>query len=242
MPDSSRRSFDSQMHARPRSQLMFRVPMLLFASALAGFSLWVLLPEPARSGIHRLPTDRDMAAAAAPERARAHRAARFGGVRGDLWSEFAYTYSTPLWPGAEPGSDPQMVANEARSIVERALAYAPHDSGVWLLAASLAARFEWPNSDPAAILKTSYYTGLNEIELVPLRLVAATRANALSDTDVQRFVQRDVRMILTRWPELKPTLIAAYGNAAPATKRFLEAAAAETDPGFVQAMRSNATP
>jgi hypothetical protein len=52
----------------------------------------------------------------------------------------------------------------------------------------------------------SYYTGLNELNLIPLRQFTATHSNALSDHDVQQLVQRDIRMILTHWRELRPTL------------------------------------
>jgi hypothetical protein len=37
----------------------------------------------------------------------------------------------------------------------------------------------------------SYYTGLNELNLIPLRLFTATHSNALSDNDLQQLVQRD---------------------------------------------------
>ena len=83
---------------------------------------------------------------------------------------------------------------------------APYKSGVWLLAARLAFRFNWTNANPIATLKMSYYTGLNELNLIPLRQFTATHSNALSDHDLQQLVQRDIRMILTHWPELRPTL------------------------------------
>jgi hypothetical protein len=218
--------------------LIFRVALTVFASVLAVTSLWILLPEPARSPVHQLPMDREAAAAAAAARTRAERAARFGAMRGDLWSEAAYAYAAPLWSGAESAGDP----NEGRTVVERALAYAPHDAAVWLLASGLASRLGWQNADFAAMLKTSYYTGPSESALLPLRLLVATRPGALSDADIQGFVHRDVRMILTRWPELKSALIAAYRAADPGTKRFLEGATADTDAAFVQTMRSSARP
>ena len=53
----------------------------------------------------------------------------------------------------DPGADPRAIAEEARPIIEKALAYAPYDSSVWLLAASLASRFNWPNWDAASALE-----------------------------------------------------------------------------------------
>jgi hypothetical protein len=84
----------------------------------------------------------------------------------------------------------------------------------------------------------SYYTGPNELHLIPLRLFTATHSTALGDDDLRQLVQRDVRMILTQWPELRPTLAAAYKGAEADAKQFLEEAVTETDPGFLQAMRA----
>ena len=216
--------------------------MLLLASALAGFSLWIVLAELARSGIRQLPTNSDAAAIAAAARARAARAAAFGDIRGDLWAEAAFTYATLLSPGPAQDADPSEVAAQARMVIERALACGPHEPSVWLLAASLASRFNWPNANPAFTLKMSYYTGPNELRLIPLRLLTATHSNALTDRDLQQVVQRDVRMILTRWPELRPALAAVYEDAEPDAKRFLEGAVTDTDPTFLQSMRANTRP
>jgi hypothetical protein len=88
----------------------------------------------------------------------------------------------------------------------------------------------------------SYYTGPNEPHLIPLRLLTATHSNALTDSDLQQLVQRDVRMSLTRWPELRPALAAVYEGAEPDGRRFLEGAVTETDPTFLQTMRANTRP
>jgi len=214
--------------------------MLLLASALAGFSLWVVLAELPRSGVRRLPTSSDAAAIAATARARAAWAAAFGDVRGDLWAEAAFTYATLLSPGPAQDADPFTIANQARTVIERALACAPYESSVWLLSARLGFRFNWPNANPVSNLKMSYYTGPNELHLIPLRLLTAT--HALTDSELQQLVQRDVRMILTRWPELRPALAAAYEDAEPDAKRFLEGAVTETDPTFLQTMRATTMP
>jgi hypothetical protein len=220
--------------------------MLLLASGLAGFSLWVVLAELPRSGVRRLPTNSDAATIAATARTRAAWAAAFGAVRGDLWAESAFTYGTLLSPDpahdADPSTIPSAIANQARATIERAIAFAPYESNVWLLAARVALRFNWPDANPLSALKMSYYTGSNELHLIPLRLFTATHSNALADGELQQLVQRDVRMILTRWPELRSTLAAAYDDAEPDAKRFLEAAVTETDPTFLRTMRANGGP
>ena len=212
--------------------------MLLLALALAGFSVWVLIAELPRSGVRRLPTSSDAAAIAATARARAAWAAAFVGERGDLRAESAFTYATLLSPSPPQDADPSTIANQARTVIERALACAPYDSSVWLLAAGLAFRFNWTNANPISSLKMSYYTGPNELHLIPPRLFTATHSTALGDDDLRQLVQRDVRMILTHWPELRPTLAAAYKGAEADAKQFLEEAVTETDPGFLQAMHA----
>jgi hypothetical protein len=221
-----------------RSPAPLRIALMLFACVLGGFSLWELAPRLVRSDVHRLPTNAEAAAVAATARARAQRAAEFGAIRGDLWAEAAFTHAAQLWPGAERAADPRAAGDDARAVVEKALAYAPHASGVWLMAAGLAFRFGWPSSDAVSALKMSYYTGPNEIYLIPLRLFAATHSSALTDGDIQRLVQRDVRMVLTRWPNLKAALPAAYDNAEPEAKRFLERAVTDTDPSFLETLRT----
>jgi hypothetical protein len=233
--------FGYRMPSPPRSQTTFRVGMALLAAVLAGFSIWMLLPELARSAIRQLPADRETATAAAMARQQAYSAAMFGAVRGDLWSEAAYSYAIALWGGGESAGDAGVAGSASRPVVERAIAYAPHASGLWLLAASLASRFDWPNCDPASMLKVSYYTGQNEIALVAWRLVAATQSKLLADADIRGFAERDVRMILTRWSELKPSLIGIYRDADPAAKRFLDGVIATTDAAFAQALRSSST-
>jgi hypothetical protein len=94
-----------------------RVLMLLLASALGGLSIWMLLSELPRSGIQRLLINSDAAAIAATARARAAWAAAFGGVRGDLWAESAFTYATLLSPGPAPDAGPSTIANHARTVI-----------------------------------------------------------------------------------------------------------------------------
>ena len=75
--------------------------------------------------------------------------------------------------------------------------------------------------------------------MVPLRLRAAAHANVLDDRDIKEFVQRDVRMSLTRWGELKPELIAAYKGSEPSVQRFLEAAVNDVDPAFLRVIQGD---
>jgi hypothetical protein len=82
----------------------------------------------------------------------------------------------------------------------------------------------------------SYYTGPNEIGLIPPRLLAAAQLGA-SDSDVQQLLERDVRLVLKRRPELRPALVAAYKDAKPQVKQLLESAVVENDPAFLPTLR-----
>jgi hypothetical protein len=103
--------------------------MLLLALALAGFSVWVLIAELPRSGVRRLPINSDAAAIAATARARAAWAATFGGVRGDLWAESAFTYATLLSPGPAPDAGPSTIANHARTVILKSARVRPLQIG-----------------------------------------------------------------------------------------------------------------
>ena len=74
---------------------------------------------------------------------------------------------------------------------DMALSEAPHNTDVWLLLAGLSLRFNWATPSPTAALKMSYYTGPSKLTLIPLRLSLAAKSNALSDPEIQQFVQRD---------------------------------------------------
>ena len=50
--------------------------------------------------------------------------------------------------------------------------------------------------------------------------------------------QRDVRLMLTRRPELRATIVKAYRQASTQGKAFLEQAVQAVDPSFVGALRS----
>jgi hypothetical protein len=214
----------------------FKIGLVVFATILAGISVWTILAELTRSNVRSLPTNIDAADAATAARPDADWAATFGGARGDLRAEHAFTFSRLLWPQANDESSPT-TSEQARAAIDNALRQAPHDASVWLLAAGLGARFGWQNPIPIPALKMSYYTGLSEFSLMPLRLLMALRSNALTDGDVRPLVEGDVRTILTRRPDLKDALILAYQSAGPDGRRFLESAVTNTDPSFVATMR-----
>jgi hypothetical protein len=121
----------------------------------------------------------------------------------------------------------------------RALRYSPHRGDVWLAFAALADRYKWSGYQPSLLLKMSYYTAPNELALFPLRLNVSLHANGvIDDAELQDMVRRDITVILTRAPALKPALVAAYGSALPQGKIFAERVISDIDPGYLGVVRA----
>ena len=200
------------------SRQRFRLAALAFAAVLALEAVWVLTPE--------------ITLLAGRGRANACLAARLALVRGDLWNECALA-EQPFRTGL-----PANTLVRLRGEAERAAFFAPHNGMTWLVLANLDSHFDWLTHRAAAALKMSFYTGPNEASLIPNRLLVAVRFGALADDEVKLLVRHEVRTIITRRPEFKPSISSAYGDAPPEGKRFLESAVGEVDPNFLPVLRS----
>jgi hypothetical protein len=172
----------------------------------------------------------------------AWQAARIGAVRGDLWAEAAFAYAGFHW------SDPNSAASwtpeafkTVRTAAERALEFSPGDSRVWLLLASMDSNAGAAEEMSIAPLKMSYYTGPNEVELIPLRLLVSVRSRAMADDELQQLVYSQIRSIVTRRASLKPAIDAAYRAASPIGKQFIEQTLGELDPALLVSIRSDAS-
>jgi hypothetical protein len=71
-----------------------------------------------------------------------------------------------------------------------------------------------------------------------MRLLVAARSTSLNDSDVQQFVQRDIRLILLRIPELRRAIQIAYRAANSTNKQIIEKAVNEIDPAFIEPLRA----
>jgi HEAT repeat protein len=221
----------------PPLHLPFRAAVLVLALIVGGQAAWQLAAELTRVGIPAVPTYA-AAAEAALHREHARWVARFGFVRGDLWAESALTYADLLWATPTLNAEERRSLDDARASAERALSYAPHSSAVWLLLAGLNSRFDGSRVNAAMALKMSYYTGPSDPRLLALRLFIATHSKAISDEEIQQFVRRDLQLIITRRPELRPAIVAAYRDASPEGKRYIEDILSKTDPVFAQSLRT----
>ncbi len=208
--------------------------LLICAVLLAAQAAWLLVPEIYRAGITRFPVIPQVAAAAAPFHGRAETAALLGVVRSELWAECALSHAGIIWSIVARAD-----AVSARRCVEEAVLWGPHRPGAWVLLGAVAEYYNWPGSQLAEALKLSYYTGPNELPLLPARLLIYGRATALQDPDLQMLVGRDVEVILSRRSELKPAVLAAYQEATPEGKRFFEETVSRENPEFLKCLRGN---
>jgi hypothetical protein len=206
----------------PPTGVAFRYVTLFFAVLLGAQSVWLLLAELTRPGIDRLPATAASAAVAAKQRRLAAAAASFGIIRGDLWTDSAFTYADLLWSDSESSAGLAPALERVRSQLGHALADAPHRSGAWLLLAGLAARYPSLNVNATQALKTSYYTGPSEQDLMLPRLRIAAQSDFLNDAEVREFTTRDLRLLLAR--HQKAAIDEAYSTGSPTGQAFIKQA------------------
>ena len=143
-----------------------RIAIFGLACLLGILAAWILVAEILRPKAIVFTTDPQSAVSIYAQRDAAVTAAQVGLLRGDLWSDAAIAYGVMLW-NQEATPSP---FEEMRAVTETAIAYAPHDSRLWLLLAANYFRFDWLNEKASAALKMSYYTGSNTTSILPQRL------------------------------------------------------------------------
>ena len=225
------------MNPNASTKAWLRGALALFGVILFAQAAWILLAEGYRLNHIRLPADKT-ATIARIEPDKITRAASLAVVRGDLWAESAFTYGGQRWidQGMDVGG--QLNAEALRTLTQ-ALRYSPHRGDVWLMFAALADQYKWSGYQPSLLLKMSYYTAPNELALVPLRLnVSLHVKGAIDDAELQDMVRREISVVLTRAPALRPALVAAYRSALPQGKVFAERVIAEIDPGYLVVVRA----
>jgi hypothetical protein len=135
---SDKRPVDGSIRAAP---VWLRVGLAAFSLVLTAQAIWILLAEFQHPRRVRVPVDQRASVEAALDQAWAGRAAKFAAVRGDLWAQSAFTYSSLLW--TDKGASSAATIDEARIRLERALRFSPHRGDVWLLLAAMADRYDW---------------------------------------------------------------------------------------------------
>lgn len=155
-------------------------------------------------------------------------AARTGMVRGELW----------LYGGlATSGSSEASTAAAGREALVHSLSLAPTSSRAWLALALATERFGWMDRRSSAALKMSYYTGFNTSALIAPRLALLARTDSEGDPELDDILRRQIRLIVTRAPEFKTAIIAAYGTATPANRKIIEIELTELDTALLEQLR-----
>jgi hypothetical protein len=231
----------SKISTTPSNIKRFRGTVLAFACILGGLAVWILTPELLRPAAIDFPTDAQSAVSIYSYRNTAITAAKIGLIRGDLWAEAAFVYGDTLWNEDNQRSEADAAPIKlTRDLAEQAIAFAPHDSRLWLLLAATYLRFDWLNDRASSSLRMSYYTGSNTLGIVPGRLLLAVQSQALQDDDFQDLVRHDIRAAVIHKSELMPAIVAAYKSAPPFGRQFIEKALTGLDPNILATIRSEA--
>ena len=164
-------------------------------------------------------------------------AAEAAPLRGDLLADLAMARAVAVANAGSGPATPEMSAARARAIgyARQSLSLAPHASDVWLLLAMLESRGESGDSI-AEVLKMSYLTGRADVDLIPARLAVVATSAAVGDAELKGLASGDIRLILTRRPDLKGALTGAYRQGSADGKAFIDEAVRSIDPGFAQTL------
>jgi hypothetical protein len=225
---------------KPSPSFWFRISVLIFAIVLAVQAAWLTAAELTRPTLPYFPKNKVEEENAARAGSAAILAASIGLVRGSLWIDAAIALSSGVASNIAKVSTAEMKESidYARAIAERAARLSPHDSRIWLLLATLDSRLNRTAREIADQLKMSYYTGPNELALMPLRIRIATGSTAIGDADLQILVAQEIRTIVLRHQDQNSSVLAAYRDASPEGKQFIESTVGDLDKGLLETIRA----
>lgn len=124
------------------------------------------------------------------------------------------------------------------NIFAESLRSSPMRSDLWLMLAAMSKEYQSTTYDVVALLKLSYYTAPNDLDLLPLRLsVALGTSAAIREPELRELIKRDVKIAVTNRPALKPAIAAAYQAASVDGRTFADSLLSELDPSYLQSMR-----
>lgn len=127
-------------------------------------------------------------------------------------------------------ADGQRTEPAASNALARSLRVSPLRGDIWLMLAA-ATKQNSTQSSTAAMLKMSYYTAPNDLDLLPLRLSIALATDAVvRELEFRDLIKRDVSLVVTRRPAIRPALVAAHRSASAEGKIYLESLISELDP------------
>ncbi|WP_034990562.1 hypothetical protein [Beijerinckia mobilis] len=236
LPDASGFDDNAGGMAASTSSLM-RKSLFAFAVLIALCGLWILVPGLLTAQTIGLPLSQPEAEAAQAYASRNRLAAILGMIRGDLWSQASFATANAVWFATPSKTDADQTEKlqTARDLATHALRLAPINGAQWLLLALI--RDHSLDHNAASALQMSYYTAPVDFRIIPLRLAAAFKASTLDDTDLQLFIQSDLRHLLTQEPQFTPYIQTLYGAAPPERKTRLFAMIKTVDPAFAASLQ-----
>lgn len=146
-------------------------------------------------------------------RAKPALSAEIGAIRGELWFR----------KGSLASESPTASVESAEAAFRRSLELAPMNSSAWFGLAAATERLDWLNQASSRALKMSYYTGFNERHLIAQRLQLLAQIDTTRDPELGDLLRRQIRLILTRAPELVPAIASAYRGASESNRQIIEA-------------------
>jgi hypothetical protein len=217
---------------------VFRITTLLVGLVLGWFALATIFAEKLSPKTPQFPQDFAMpdpmssgslaewAAAAAP-------------LRGDLLADVAMAQAAPALGDSKAPPSSEMVSKRERALASatQSLALSPHSSRTWLLLAMLQNQARQPTQSVAEALKMSYFTAPADMSLIPARLAAVSTLAAIGSDDLKSLARGDIRLILTRRPDIKPAITSAYQRGSADGKAYIGEVVRSLDPGFAASLR-----
>ncbi|WP_225187554.1 hypothetical protein [Bradyrhizobium sp. IC3195] len=204
-----------------------RVSLMVLGIVLIVQAAWMALPERYFGARSSLPS---VLSTAAVWPDATSKPVSLAAAREDLWIRGASKFTRDSALAAnEQRTAPPMSSDE----FARALRSSPLRGDIWLLLAATS-KHSSPQSSTAAMLRMSYYTAPNDLDLLPLRVSIALAADAtVREPDLRELIKRDVNLVVRHRPALKPALVTAYRSASADGKVYFEGLLSELDPTFL---------
>jgi hypothetical protein len=217
--------------------LRFRIATVLLAMILGWFAIATIFAETLTPKTLHFPHEFAVPDPI-PQGSLADRAAEIAPLRGDLLADIAMARAAVALDPGTAADAPQTIAARQRALAaaRQSLSLAPHASSMWLLVAMLWSRGESRDS-VAELLKMSYLTGPAEVNLIPARLAVVAASAAITDAELKILVRGDIRLILTRRPDLKAAIVSAARRGSADGKAFIWDVVQSLDPGFAASLR-----
>jgi hypothetical protein len=83
----------------------------------------------------------------------------------------------------------------------------------------------------------SHLTSPADVNLIPARLAILSASTAIADVELRNLARGDIRLILTRRPDLKDAITSAYRRGSAAGKACIEEVVRSLDPGFAASLQ-----